>query len=75
MPTPYRRPALPDDDREEAKAERWDDRLLGSLLLLVGGFRVVLALATGEPFGAEASIAAVATALGFLIIASTIGRR
>ncbi|MEO8701144.1 MAG: hypothetical protein ABI867_13930 [Kofleriaceae bacterium] len=54
---------------------RWDDLVLGMLLIVLGGFRVVLALSENEKFGAEATLAAVTTGLGFLVLVSAWRRR
>jgi len=43
--------------------------VLAALLLAVGGLRVALALAHGEDFGAEATIAAVMVVLGLVLAA------
>ena len=44
-----------------------DDRILGALLLLIGGVRVAVALARGETFGAEATIAVAMVVLGLVL--------
>jgi hypothetical protein len=54
---------------------RWDDFVLAVLLIVVGGFRVALALETDERWGAEATLAAVTTFLGFLVLLSAWRRR
>lgn len=47
---------------------RWDDRVLGLLMAVLGGLRVVLAIADGERWGAEVSLAAIMTVLGGLLL-------
>ena len=54
---------------------RWDDLVLGLLLLVLGGLRVVLAVADHERFGVEATLATIVTGLGVLILLSTVTRR
>jgi hypothetical protein len=49
-------------------SSRSDDRILGALLALLGGGRVVVAFATGEDLGAEATIAAILLVLGFAML-------
>jgi hypothetical protein len=48
-------------------ATRWDDRVLGVLMMVLGGLRVVIAIDDDERWGAEASIAAIMTVLGFAL--------
>ena len=71
MLNPYRKAAR---DRhagdEHTVASRWDDRVLGLLMIGLGAPRVVLALANHEPFGAEATLASIVACLGLLILAS-----
>ena len=45
----------------------WEDVALAFLLVVIGGFRVAMALAMGEVFGAEASLAAIALVLGLVV--------
>jgi hypothetical protein len=52
---------------KEIWQRRWDDLVLGVLLFVIGGGRVILALATGETFGAQATLALIALVLGFLV--------
>ena len=64
---PYRTPA----DRGEIVARResrYDDLVLGILMLAIGGLRVGLAIGGGEPWGAEVSLAAIVTALGVFLL-------
>ena len=75
MQNPYRRPhTKPEAVTDELKAgARWDDRILAIVLLLLAGPRVVIAFATHEKFGAEATVAAIAACLGVLLLLA--GRR
>jgi len=70
MLTPYRR--LPTNDLtrpdELTRAARWDDYVLGGLMLVLAGPRCVYAIATSERFGAETTIAAVVACLGALLL-------
>ncbi len=68
MHNPFRKPGSGRDSR--ATAARWDDRVLGLLMIVLGAPRVVIALVLREHFGAEASLAAIMTSLGLLILAS-----
>ena len=54
---------------------RRDDRILASLVLGIGGLRVILAVALGETFGTEVTIAAVMMAIGGALLLSTIRAR
>lgn len=71
MPNPYRRaptqsrPPVADELKTGA---RWDDLVLGALMLTLAGPRVVFALIDHETFGAETTVAAVALALGLLLL-------
>ena len=69
MPTPYRRAPteVPVAD-ELTRGARWDDYVLGGLMVVLAGPRVVLALVDHETFGAETTIAAVVMALGLLLL-------
>ncbi len=72
MPNPARYTSARLHRPDEMKtAARWDDRILSLVMLVVSVPRVVLALATGESFGAESSVAAVVAGLGFLLLSST----
>ena len=62
---PYRRANRASGD-EQGVAARWDDRVLAALMIALGAPRVVLALASHEHFGAEATLAAIAACLGLL---------
>jgi len=67
---PYREPGRCDaPERLADSAPVRDDAVLAALLLAVGGLRVALALAHGEDFGAEATIAAVMVVLGLVLAA------
>lgn len=69
MSTPYRRaPTEPPVADDLTRAARWDDLVLGVLLLVLAAPRIVFALATRETFGAETTIAAIAVALGLLLL-------
>ena len=69
MPHPYRRaPTEVTVADELGTGARWDDYVLGGLMLVLGGPRIVFALLERETFGAEATIAAVAVALGLLLL-------
>jgi hypothetical protein len=70
---PYRRPPASRD--ATAGEERRDDYVLAALLVFLGGWRVVLALATDEPFGTEPTIAAIMTALGVVTAVAAAVRR
>ena len=72
MLNPYRRSASTD---REARDDRWDDYVLGTMLIVLSGWRVVLALVENERFTTEPTIAAVMTGLGFLILLSALTRR
>ena len=75
MPHPYRRAPRPERaETEMTSAARWDDRILGLVMLVLAAPRVVLAFATHECFGAEATIASVAVALGLLLLLLTPSR-
>jgi hypothetical protein len=52
-------------------ARRWDDRILAYVMLGLSVPRVVLAVVTGEQFGAEPSIAAVVASLGLVLLATS----
>jgi hypothetical protein len=71
MPTPYRR--APTDVRpDELKtAARWDDRILGIVMVLLGAPRVVVGLVSHETFGAEATVASIVASLGLLLLFTT----
>lgn len=75
---PYR---IPDSSSASADSlpggtASWDDLVLGVLLLLVAGPRVVMAFSTGERFSAEPSLAAVGCVLGlFLLVTAAVRRR
>jgi len=58
-----------------AREARRDDYILAAMLIALGGWRVVLALATGEAFGTEPTIATIMTALGVLIALAAAARR
>jgi hypothetical protein len=49
---------------------RWDDYALAVLLLLVAVPRLVLALASGQPLGAEGTLSMVFIALALLVVFS-----
>ena len=59
-------PRVADEDRD---APRIDDLVLGILLIVLGGIRVVIAFAQKETFGAEATIALITVCLGILLVA------
>jgi hypothetical protein len=67
---PYRKPPRDPDGSDEPAAARWDDRVLGFLMIALGAPRVVIALAQHEHFGAEATLAAIMAGLGLLILAA-----
>lgn len=70
---PYRTtPVASPDESAAAPAEEW---ILGALLAVVGGARVLVALATGEVFGADVTIAAILGALGGVLLARLLLRR
>lgn len=62
---PYRTSSPPDPVRP-AEPDRGDERLIYGMLLAVGLVRVLLALADGEAFHAEATIAGLLAAAGLL---------
>lgn len=70
---PYRRPPAPRDDF--LGEERRDDYVLAALLVVLGGWRVVLAFATDEAFGTEPTIAAIMTVLGVVTAVAAALRR
>lgn len=51
-----------------------DDRVLGAVMLVLGGLRVAIALGDHEVWGAEATIAGAMVALGVVLVCSG-GRR
>lgn len=63
---PYRTAPASDARDEAAPSEEW---ILGGLLAVVGGARVVVALATGEELAADVTIAAIALFLGVVLLA------
>lgn len=76
MPNPYRTPAARTDAAvEERREEHRDDYVLAGMLVGLGGWRVVLAFATGEQFDTESTIAAIMTGLGVLLALATFVRR
>lgn len=72
MWTPYRRPGAVD---ESPALDRRDDTILGALLIALSSWRVVLAIATGEDFGFEATGALIMSCLGLLLVANSFSRR
>jgi protein-S-isoprenylcysteine O-methyltransferase Ste14 len=60
---------------EPIEGARWDDLVLSTLLIVLGGFRVVLAVTEHERWGAESTLAAVTTFIGLLLLLSAIRRR
>ena len=68
MSAPYRRAGVGQDSSEprsrDASAGRDDDRVLGALMIVLGGIRVVLGLVQHEHFGFEATLAAVVACAG-----------
>jgi hypothetical protein len=56
---------------EMKKAARWDDRILAFVMIVLGGLRGVIGLASHETFGAEATIATIVAVLGVLLLLST----
>ena len=76
---PYRIPdaAAERAARDPRRTASWDDVVLGSLLLLVAGPRVVMALGAHERFSAEPTLAAIGSLLGLLLLvaAALRGRR
>jgi hypothetical protein len=65
MLNPYR--VAPAEIDERVGPSRSDDRVLGVLMLVLGGLRVGLAVAMDEVWGAEVTIAALMTALGLVL--------
>lgn len=61
MSHPYRTPPNADDSGNELAR---DDSVLGVMLLVLGGFRVAVAIALGEIWRAEATIAMVMIVFG-----------
>jgi len=74
MPNPYRTPATPTDADAVVEEDR-DDHILAGLLVALGGVRVVLTFAAGEPFGTEPTLAAIMMFLGVLLALATFVRR
>ena len=66
--TPYRKLAAITRADPEREAARSDDRVLGVLMLGLGGLRMVIGLVQREQFGAEATIASIIACCGVLII-------
>lgn len=56
------------DIEDRRPATRWDDRVLGVLMMALGGLRVGIAIDDNERWGAEASIAAIMTVLGLFLV-------
>ncbi len=61
---PYRTPSPPEPPRWET--ERGDDVMIYLMLVVVGLIRVAIAVADGEEFHAEATIAGLALAAGVI---------
>jgi hypothetical protein len=53
---------------EDNQAAVWDDFVLGGLLSGLGGLRVLIAFAEHERFATEATLAAIATLVGILVL-------
>lgn len=70
-PTDHAMTFTDDEDRDS----KWDDYVLGALLLGLGGLRVVIAFAQHEPFETEATLAVIAMLLGALVLLSAVLRR
>lgn len=66
---PYRVQSL-DDATVDPELHR-DDRILAGLMIFVGGIRVALAIALGETFGTEATVAAVVAAIGLALLVAS----
>jgi hypothetical protein len=62
---PYRPLYVADDEARDSAAP--EDRALAVLLIVLGAVRVVPAIATGETFGAEATVAAIMVVLGVVM--------
>lgn len=68
---PYRTAPEPEARTETAPPEEW---VLGALLAVVGGVRVVVALAGGEELAADVTIAAILALLGLGVLARLLTR-
>ena len=63
---PYRTAPVPEARDEAAPAEEW---ILGGLLAVIAGARVVVAFATREELGADVTIAGILCVLGVVLLA------
>lgn len=72
MLNPYRKSVAVD---EPAAVDRRDDTILGAMLVALSSWRVVLAIATDEQFGVEATGALIMSCLGLLLVATSLARR
>jgi len=70
--TPTRGLEPPD---EMKTAARWDDRILAVVMLVLGLPRIIIAISDHETFGAEATIAAIVSGLGLLLLLTSRTRR
>jgi len=66
---PYREPGRQLREDVIPAASRRDDAVLATMLIVLGGLRVGIALIGHETFGAEATIAAVMLVLGVALAA------
>lgn len=66
---PYRTPPEPPIDDEPADDGARDDRVVGCVLLAIGGVRLLLALACGARFGSEPTVALLMVAAGIVVLA------
>lgn len=70
---PYREPAAPPSRADErAPAEEW---AIAGLLAVLGGARVAIAIAGGEDFGVDATVAGILGLLGLVLLARIALRR
>ncbi|HEU4732735.1 MAG TPA: hypothetical protein VFT22_32790 [Kofleriaceae bacterium] len=63
---PYRTPPAP---QRADRPRPQDELVLGWALVILGGMRVVVAIATGETWGTEATIAALMVPAGVRLLA------
>jgi hypothetical protein len=66
---PYRTPPEPTSDDEAADDGAGDDRIIGYVLLAIGGVRLVFAVAASAPFGTEPTVALLMVAAAIVVLA------
>jgi len=70
--SPYRESPTPAEESPRAPGEEW---VLAVVLAVIGGARVIIALASHEDFAADVTIAALVGAIGCLLLAKLIRKR